>query len=397
MNTRNQINYRILGVLQLLVLVSLLLFSSIFLYFSPGQGNFLVLPWVYAFGLFFLGARCLQKAYGLASYFSALRYMFASLFAVAYPSLEISEGQKQISPDHEHVTDVIGGPAWLITQPGNAALLEDLEGKVRVVGSGRYFVKRQEIVKDAVSLRERDARVEKMIAVTKDGILVEARNVRYRYRILRKKASQKDKLHSCGDGCPFSEEAVCNMVYNRTLNEKGVIPWQTAVNFPIDSAITDYISQHFADDLAASNDSSKDARTDIYKKLREEGFRKLLAGRGAELTWIDIGHFEFPGSRVAEQRLDMWRTKWMGDADVERATGEAQRLAYQELGRAEAQAEMLISIVHALEDIGQQGEAKQNMRPIYLARIAQLLDAMRTHDSHSRVGRDSLQSDNSFG
>jgi hypothetical protein len=74
--------------------------------------------------------------------------------------------------------------------------------------------------------------------------------------------------------------------------------------------------------------------------------------------------------------LNTWQAKWAGDANIVRAYGESQRLAFQEMGRAEAQAEMLMSIVHGLEEVGSQTNARQNTRAIYLARIAQLLDAM---------------------
>jgi hypothetical protein len=35
-----------------------------------------------------------------------------------------------------------------------------------------------------------------------------------------------------------------------------------------------------------------------------------------------------------------------------------------------------MSIVHGLEDVAARGEPRQNIRALYLARIAQLLDAM---------------------
>lgn len=84
-----------------------------------------------------------------------------------------------------------------------------------------------------------------------------------------------------------------------------------------------------------------------------------------------------PEKQVAEQRVSTWQTRWAGNANLVRAYGEAQRLAYQELGRAEAQAELLMSIVHALEDMEKQGDSRQHLRKIVLARIAGLLDAMR--------------------
>jgi hypothetical protein len=121
----------------------------------------------------------------------------------------------------------------------------------------------------------------------------------------------------------------------------------------------------------------RDPRQEIYDRLMGESTRKRLRERGAELTWIDVGHFDIPDKQVAEQRVAAWQAKWIGDAKIVRAYGEAQRTTYQELGRAEAQAEMLMSIVHALEDIGSQGDQQQHLRKVVLARIASLLDGMR--------------------
>lgn len=57
--------------------------------------------------------------------------------------------------------------------------------------------------------------------------------------------------------------------------------------------------------------------------------------------------------------------------------GEAQRIAYQDIGRAEAQAEVLMSIIHALDDIDLAAEDKnRNIRKIILLRTAQVLEAM---------------------
>jgi hypothetical protein len=67
----------------------------------------------------------------------------------------------------------------------------------------------------------------------------------------------------------------------------------------------------------------------------------------------------------------------MGDARLTRSYGEAQRLAYQEIGRAEAQAELLISIMHALSDANlRSGGTRQGLRDLILVRTAQLLEAM---------------------
>jgi hypothetical protein len=91
---------------------------------------------------------------------------------------------------------------------------------------------------------------------------------------------------------------------------------------------------------------------------------------------IDIGSFEIPNKQVDKQRLNTWQAKWMGDARLNRSYGEAQHLAYQEIGRAEAQAEMLISIVHALSDVDLHRSTRQSLRDMILVRTAQLIEAM---------------------
>ena len=73
----------------------------------------------------------------------------------------------------------------------------------------------------------------------------------------------------------------------------------------------------------------------------------------------------------------MWAAEWMGNAKVARAFGEARLLAYQELGRAEAQAELIISITQAMEGIPISGDSVQSLQRILMARTAQLLDALR--------------------
>ena len=77
-----------------------------------------------------------------------------------------------------------------------------------------------------------------------------------------------------------------------------------------------------------------------------------------------------------EQRINTWAAKWVGQASVIRAYGEAQELAYQDLGRAEAQAEMLMSILYSFNEAELGDSSRQNIRRVILARTAQVLDAI---------------------
>jgi hypothetical protein len=351
----------------------------------PGMGfRYLLAPWVVLFLLIFAGINYVRISYSLPNLKSALNYFVACMFGMQMPILVISDGKAQTSSTQEHIILKVGGPGYLVIQSGNVVSLEDISGKVRVVGAGRHFISRLESVKEIASLEERFAHIERLSATTKDGIEILVRDIRYRYRLCcdpksnNEPGSQSDNLFS------FSEEAVIQMTYNRTLAPNGISTWHMAVNQVVEAVITDYIRQHPVDSITAPQTQgidalALDARGDIYRELYSQSGRNRFREKGAELIWIDIGHFETPEKTVIEQRVNTWQARWLGNANVVRATGEAQRTASQELGRAEAQAEMLKNIVHSLESIGAPGEARQqNIRALYLARIAQLLDAMST-------------------
>ncbi len=346
----------------------------------PGMGvRYLLAPWVLLAVLILAGINYVQISFKFTEPKSALNYFLACMFGIQVPVLVISDGKAQTDEGQEHIILKVGGPGCLVIQAGNAVLLEHLSGKVRVVGAGRHFISRLESVKEIASLEERFAHIEQLSATTKDGIEIVARDIRYRYRLSggssfnEEAARQSDKLFS------LSEEAVIQMTYNRTLTPNGISSWHQGVNQVVDAVITDYIRQHPVDHVTAPKTQGIDARGDIYREFYSQSGRNRFREKGAELIWIDIGHFETPEKTVIEQRVNTWQARWLGNANVVRASGEAQRTASQELGRAEAQAEMLKNIVHSLESVGAPGEAKQqNMRALYLARIAQLLDAMST-------------------
>jgi hypothetical protein len=377
--------------LRLFIAIAVVLLWTIGNYFFyrdtilPGMGiRYLLAPWVLLVVLVIAGISYVQISFALPNLKSALSYFLACMFGMQMPVLVISDGKAQTNSGQEPTILKIGGPGYLVLQTGNVVLLEDLSGKIRVVGAGRHFISRLESVKEIASLEERFAHIEKLSATTKDGIEIEVRDIRYRYRLCSSPNSNSDAGRQSENLFSFSEEAVIQMTYNRTLTSYGISTWHMGVNQVVETVITDYIRQHPVDSITAPQThgfdaSGIDARGDIYREFYSQSGRNRFRGKGAELIWIDIGHFETPEKTVIEQRVNTWQARWLGNANVVRALGEAQRAASQDLGRAEAQAEMLKNIVLSLESVGPPGEARQqNMRALYLARIAQLLDAMST-------------------
>ncbi|MEA3352113.1 MAG: hypothetical protein U9Q82_16025, partial [Chloroflexota bacterium] len=177
-------------------------------------------------------------------------------------------------------------------------------------------------------------------------------------------------------------QAVLDMAYQRSVRSDGITPWHDLVKIAVDAAVTDYIRAHRFDDLTAPRFTDADPRDEITNKLNSEGTKTRLKGVGAELLWADMGHFETVDEQVDQQRLETWGAKWIGNAEVQRAFGEARRISYQEFGRAEAQAEMLVSIMEALDDTDwpEDADEDERVRNIILTRTAQILDGMADRD-----------------
>ncbi|MBN2550586.1 MAG: hypothetical protein JXB15_15585 [Anaerolineales bacterium] len=374
--------------LVVLILVLLLFISLNFLLYPQsslsGAGyRYLLIPILVCIGMILSGAGYIQYTYGLKRYSHALQYFLAVLFGINYPYLRVRDGVKQVDLDEENLIDVIGGPGILVIQPGSAVLLESYTGKVRALGSGRHFITRQERIKEVFTLEEQGSRVEKLSAMTRDGIQVDAREVRYRYRLIREgepSASVSPAMHS---PYAFSEQAALNMAYNRVMNDREVLSWQSGIENAINSGITDYISAHTVDELTAPEESGIDPRSEIQARIKFGSVRERLLERGTELIWIDIGHFDVADKQVAEQRVSSWQARWAVETETARTRTDAQRLIYREMGRAKGQVDMLNSIVDALKDFESSEDPQQHMRKVALVRIAQLIDAMRdqVHDT----------------
>lgn len=344
----------------------------------PGSGfRYWLLPPIVLIGTLMVGARFIQMAYSLERFRNAGVYLMDVLFSVSFPSILVGGGRLIVSEAEENLIYTIGGPGYVSVLPGNVVLVENLNGSVRAFGGGIHYINRLETIKEILALEDRYAKIDKLSATSRDGIEVEVRDVQFRYRLATGLSQANGTSRTTHDPYPFSEGAVVAMTYNRTVTASGVSTWHEGVSKLVESVITDYIREHLVDQLTAPKGVQDDPRGEIIKKFSSEGVVGQFRSRGAELLWIGIGHFDVPDRQVVEQHVSSWQTRWAGNAQVARAIGEAQRRAYQELGRSEAQAEILVNILTALNEIHTSGTPVE-MRTLYLARIGQILDTMRS-------------------
>ncbi|HMX74989.1 MAG TPA: SPFH domain-containing protein [Anaerolineales bacterium] len=338
--------------------------------------RFLILPLAALISAFLSGARYVQDVFNIKHYVLAVLYLLSSFCGIKYPKIKISENY--VVGDGKNRIDQIGGPGYVFIGPGNAILTERLHGPAGVYSAGRFFLSRFETIVSTLNLDDQHGLIPAISAVTKDGIMVTVKDVQFRYRVWSGHREINTAAgRSLTNPYPFTVQAIRNLTYNRTVSKSGPNTWHDMVKGVISGAVSDYITKHQLDQITAPRYTDGDARKEISAQLKTSSTRDKLKDAGAQLLWCDIGHFEVDNKAVSEQRIDTWKAGWMGNADVKRAYGEAQRNAYQEIGHAEAQAEILMSIVHAFDDIDLAKEDKdRSIRNIILMRTAQVLEAL---------------------
>jgi hypothetical protein len=338
--------------------------------YLQGLWRYLIVPLLAGWLAFTAGVRYIQDIYELENFWQAFGYLFAAFFGISYSQLSVYGGKKKIEEGEANLLDVIGGPGFVFVSPGNAVLFEGQTAPTAIHSEGNHFVPRFETIQP-IALEDQYGELEGLSVMTRDGFEVKIGCTRFRFRLLADRGAGRQQ-----NPYPYSEAAIYDMIYNRIVSEQGVEDWSSGVAGIIRGVISKYINRKTLDHLTAPEESGADPRGDIQRELHSQDVTNNLRQRGTEFLWIDIGSFEIANKLVEQQRLNTWQAKWMGDARLARSYGDAQRLAYQEIGRAEAQAEMLISIMHALSDVNLRGGTRQSLRDVILVRTAQLLEAM---------------------
>ena len=339
-------------------------------FFVNGLWRYLIMPFLAVWLAFMAGVGYIRDIYELDNFWQAFRYLFAAFFGIAYPFLSVYGGKKMVREGEANLLNVIGGPGIVFVSPGNAVLFEGRAAPTAIYSEGSHFVPRFETIQP-IALEDQYGELDEISTMTRDGFVVKIGRTRFRFRLLADRGTGR-RINPY----PYSEGAIYDMVYNRTVSEEGVGDWSSGVATVIRRLISGYVNRNTLDHLTAPEESGANPRGDIQRELRSPAVTSNLRQRGTEILSIDVGSFEIPNKKVEQQRLSTWQAEWMGNARLARSYGEAQRLAYQEIGRAEAQAEMLISIMHALSYVNLRGGTRQSLRDVILVRTAQLLEAM---------------------
>jgi hypothetical protein len=347
--------------------------------------RYLLVPMTAFLSVFVGSLFYVRDIYHLPGVGRAFHYVFASLFGFYYPVIHVDGGKvDDEDPDDEtniedkNVLRAIGGPGFVRIQPGNAVAFRDWYGARGIETNRLYFMRPFEMIARVVNLEDQHGHIDEQPATTSDGIRLHLKNIDYRFCVQRAERKNRKTPY------PFATEAIQAISYSLSVSERGQDRWHDVVQRTVSGKLGDFISKHDLDYLTAPRVNGQDPRRELRMELFTAAVRESLRKVGAELQWMDIGHFDIDDMQESKDlhpvdltRTKRWQTTLIGDAKTIRAFGEAKHLAYQELARAEAQAEMIMSITDALRNVSLGSNKTETLRHIFLARTAQILEALQ--------------------
>jgi hypothetical protein len=344
--------------------------------FNGATLRYYIMPIAAIIFVFLWAAAYVKDIFALPMLRLGLQYVRSSVSGSDYPGLVIDGGEKKIPKGQVNLLDAIGGPGYVFIHPGNAVLFRNLRRPSNITIRETYFLEPFETVGQIASLDEQQGSRDGIKALSRDGIQVTVKDIHYRYRLFPELESGRPKRRTMKDPYPFDQRALWNMAYNLSVEEQGLEAWKTAVGRAIVGGITEFINAHEIDYLTAPREADQDPRRELRHSLFNGPTKTSLRNLGADLIYVDMGHFAIDEELVDEQRTETWAAEWEGNAQVVRAYGEAKRSAYMELGRAEAQAELLIGISNALESVDLGDHPAEAIRRLLLANTAKLIEGM---------------------
>lgn len=299
-------------------------------------------------------AEYLDDIYEIQDHETSLKFIEEMAFGTGYKKDEgvITIDEGKISKEDEISPIIlIGGPGKVKVNLGSAALLEQVDGdpkviyardeawqldcfeRIREIGNEDQVGKREYAV---INLQEQFVGGILVRSRTKDGIPLEAQDIKIRFSVLRN-ANPKDKTADDFDPYSFDERAVQSLVYNQTImtpppqTVPGIsFPWDTTVIplviYKLDKIITEHtlseilasISQQELDALAENEQTIKKMQVDLTGETKvsnsanamsvpkfkqrskitqdfyENPFTEEAAELGVVIHWIDIGTWQFP-------------------------------------------------------------------------------------------------------
>lgn len=289
---------------------------EVLVYIIPVIGSML-------FGLY-IGALYLTDLFELESFWIAVRYLLGSILGLGYPNLRIDQGDVEVLEAENSINPLIriGGPGYVDVHLGFAAVFETENGHPRVLSSLRTpteassgpvkqssrFIEGFTRLRDVVDLRDRHNKLNEVLAVTREGVEVYARDTQMVFRV-----HSGDQERTLDNPYPYDERGIRRLVYGQAVSKKGLSQWESILPSIVKSEIRDFVARRNVEDFLAmqphripedeENPQREDSapqdvqqplppRRDLSERFHTDERRARLKDRGLELTWVGVGAWE---------------------------------------------------------------------------------------------------------
>lgn len=336
-----------------------------------------------------LGSQFLFPVHGRSARWQAFRCLFAWFGADTPPaslainrnppSYVVQDGKDEQRVDGSPFAQFL--PGVVLVDTCSAVQMFDGLTATRVVGTGIepsdantpdgtrlaesvYALKRFERIRGVVDLRWQSRNDECVRVMTRDGINLEI-ELQVDFQIERDAARNHPNFPYT-----YSDHGVYRAVYGEGVLDKPAAKYdwtQSVVTLAADN-LRHMVSQFTLDQLFAP-----DQEGDMFSAIEHqvgERLQRLIFAQGAQLIGVTLGFVTVP-PEVIIQRVENWRVSWESRKAIIEGQAESEARKREELARAQAQMEMIQSIVQSL-----QGLPPQPAHDVITLRLIEALEKM---------------------
>ena len=281
------------------------------------------------------------------------------------------EGRKT---DEQEVLLKIGGPGVLYIKAETAVLTERGARYSRVLGPEAHTLMPFERIRMIYDLRTQSFdSVE--TGLTREGIPIRA-GVSTMFRFMKRMPDEPPSsphhprfmsvlnhyVRRTPPGSvkepPVSPEAL-RMAYYEIPRPANPIKWTSVAHSAVAGEVREELGRRTLDQIFAPEASGSSPRREIAAKLLKSG-SATLAGRGLELIDSSFANIQLP-REVIDLRTNMWQAGWEKESTIARSASEAEGMLQMQTARAEAQAEIIKSIVQAARNMDQNNQLSKHV------------------------------------
>ncbi len=336
-------------------------------------GRFALIPLFTMGFVTYMAGLFVDEIYGLVTPGLGLRFVLNTLFAFSFPDIRIRRGQMTAPIENIEMLERIGGPISLMIQADTAVLFQRTRTPGLSATNQGFFMAPFVRIDRMVSLEDQEGVRNEIKTVSRDGIQVSLTDVCFRYRILPADCDGRRLVRSIERPYSFEDNALREIAYNAANTSNGEDTWATMVGRMVVGYVIDFINLHTIDFLTAPRQDGRAPRDEVNRALNTQ-VQNQLQGVGAQLLWIDVGHIDIVDSAIDEDRTDLWAADWAGSANARRVFADAAQSALHDLGRAEAQAQMIMGITRSLQGLDLNVLPRDQLATMLLMRTGQLLE-----------------------